>query len=251
MMMTITRFEELLDTALDALGQLFREVGRKGAPEHSEVLKSAQNGYYKYERIIREQTPDQKRFTEAVHTTIADTISEQSKGKKNADTVKQAVLSSLATSRAFQRARAIAAPFLAQAAIERDVNATLRRCRTTPAKAEAETKWSDKAPFLDFPNIEEFKGLPKMIEFIVPAQGKRKAYRDQIDYRYSNAQQRESSLILRARARDENLDAYNVEFDANEKLKPLVAKYGDHPPPVLWAKKIQDEKKKPKASGDD
>ena len=123
--MTIEKAGELGDAAREAYRQLFREVGRKESPEHAEVLQFVQSEYYQLHKIIIKQTTEsEKRVTEPVHTIIIDTINAQSKGKSGDDKkLRDAVLNTLATSRSFQKVKAAAAPYLAQAEeeIKRDV----------------------------------------------------------------------------------------------------------------------------------
>jgi hypothetical protein len=238
--MTIAKLDDLFEAALEAARQLFREAGKDSA-EHAEILKFVQEQHWKLQKLIISET-EEKEATAPLESIVADATRLMQKTGASPEKV----MTTLATSRTYQKAAAAAAPFLVHQAVRQSVTRQLQRAVTTVAKAEQDATWHESQPEFAFANIEEFRGVPRSIRFVAAAGGY-----ETIAWELSNREQRRSSLQLKEERKEKIQVEYDREFKVNQLLEPLVEKYGDRTPPILWKLKGRDEKKLPKASGDD
>jgi hypothetical protein len=148
--MTINKADELFDTAFEAIRQLLREAGRKGTPEHAEVLIFAREKMWTLQKIIDGQA-DSKITTAPVHTMIADQIQEQAKVP---GITPEKVIAALDSSRVFQKAVSAASLNLARSAVRREISRKIQRATTTVRKAAEVTRVAEVQLELAFENIE-------------------------------------------------------------------------------------------------
>jgi len=236
--MTIDKADQLCDAAFDAIKQLFRDAGRD-TPQHRDVLKFAQDKYLQLGRIVTAET-DPKAAIAKLDTLINTELGSQVRTGAEV----RAVMAKLAASPAFRDAQVLAAPFVAPRESHRRLKQKMKRSRTTVAKAEKDAEWHVSQPEFAFENIEQFRGLPKTIRYMIPASGKEPARYADVAYIHSNRAQRESSIALKTAWNAKSADELELEKRANKVLEPLCKLYGDLTPPELWRHHMEDEKRK-------
>ena len=239
-MRTISKAERLSGAAREAYRQLFRESGRKDSEQYGEVLQSLQSEYLNWVKLYTEQTDPKITIATVEHAALDVTKTHLQKGSGDSS----AIMASLDSSRNFQKSVLLAAPCLAQKAVKQSVSGKLQRSVRTIKKAEESAHVESAQLELEYENIEEFRGVPISIRYVIPENGTKAAHVSQVEYRYSNRDQRRSSLKLQEERNRKNEDAYQIEKTVNDLLEPLVDKYGDHPPAVLWNLKLQDDRKR-------
>lgn len=246
--MKVSELQTANDAVFDAYQQAFSETDRKGHANETEIKHSLQDCVWRLNKFLQEKTTpaEHRESVSEVRTLLSDAIrAEYRKGVANpaltspstvAERVYRTIIESPTTAKVIFKQQQVLASRVIKAEVKREV----KRGAVTPAAADRDLKWSALQPELGFHDIEAFRGVPKVIEFLDPATRRK----DVIPYTKSLAWQRQSSLELHRAKNEDRLKEYNRELQADLALQPLVAKLGDHPAAQLWAMEILQKPKR-------
>ena len=255
--MTESELETLVANFVEGFRRAFHDVGKKGAADQSTVIAYLSRGLIEGDKLKREYA------TKDVYESHTTALRQQLEGhiQKFAETGRPdqgKVMKKLHASHAAMGLVAQLKNELADIGLQQMTKREVEReqkAERAEAEAAAKRAITGQRAFA-FMNAPEFVPVRNVvIRYVNPDTGKL----EEISYAADSlAKHREYSIKQHERnarqhsdkAEDERVRA-REEKAANELLSPLVKIYGDEPPMILWDKKLRDESKRPKASGDD
>ena len=219
--------ELLVSQFLEGMRRAFREVGRRGAADHSTVMEYLNRGIVGADKIKREELSRNEAIAEAIDLDqkIEDVIEKLSEaGIPDRD----AVIRRIKTSSTAKDAIARNAPLLIEQGLAAKVSSKLTQKKREPTPSEEERK-----QYQLFRESPEFVGVPASLVYVDPDTGK------PVKKWLSEALERDwVQAIAQSKRNTEAL------YKANAVLEPLRRKHGDIPGPQLWAKKLKEDRRR-------
>jgi hypothetical protein len=238
--MTESELESTCSQCLDDIRRAFDEVEKKGAADESIVIKHVSRLIAEADRIMREHTTkhDYVARSAALRQQLEHEVRKLAEtGRADTARVMKRVHASTNTMGLVSQLR----PELADVGVKHIVD----RVVASQKRAEAAAATEDVNQLdLAFDNIDEFRRVRKVVLLYVdPQTGKI----EHIPYSKSREKHRLQSIERHERKAVTEDQQAKREKEIEDLLSPLVKKYGDLSPAELWAKKLQDDKKRGRA----